>query len=43
MGKKNNHSLVSVTEQEIRGSMDSAGNSDNLVSGIIHWSSGFDF
>ena len=45
IGKKNNHSLVSDADREIPilGSTDDAGNSVNLVSGIIRLPSGWDF
>ena len=43
--KKNNHTLVSDEDRKmpILGSTDSAGNSGNLVSGIIRLLSGLDF
>ena len=44
IGKKNNQTLVSDADQEIRnlGSTNNAGNSVNLVSGIIRLLSGWD-
>ena len=45
IGKKNNHTSISDADREIPtlGSMDNAGNSVNLISGIIHLPSGWDF
>ena len=45
LGKKNNQSLVSDEDREIPtlGSTENAGNLVNLVSGIIHLPSGWDF
>ena len=45
LGKNNIQTLVSDADREIRtiGSVDNAGNSVNLIYGIIHLSSGWDF